>query len=241
MNIKMSNEQFFKIWRDTPLPLGFCQRIVGEIDALMYDDDPVDLTDSAQNVRRLLADLRYLSAICYREYDDLIEYLEDTVATRLHQLKGTRLEIPDEKVNLASKYGQIVNRCVCCGAVIPEGRQVCPVCETREAFSNCDNSPVTMIFHDMQTKMERGVVEAFQQIDINIDKAGVIRALEAERMRRAGELVEVVRCKDCKWSSWDCEWCLNPDLAISGDDATHLYIVPEWFCADGERKEKTDG
>ena len=22
-----------------------------------------------------------------------------------------------------------VNRCVCCGAIIPEGRQVCPICE----------------------------------------------------------------------------------------------------------------
>lgn len=35
-------------------------------------------------------------------------------------------------------YGDIVNlvdstaeRCVCCGAVIPEGRQVCPQCESR--------------------------------------------------------------------------------------------------------------
>lgn len=23
------------------------------------------------------------------------------------------------------------NRCVCCGAIIPEGRQVCPRCEAR--------------------------------------------------------------------------------------------------------------
>lgn len=23
------------------------------------------------------------------------------------------------------------NRCVCCGAIIPEGRQVCPVCEQK--------------------------------------------------------------------------------------------------------------
>jgi recombinational DNA repair protein RecR len=26
-----------------------------------------------------------------------------------------------------------VNRCVCCNAIIPEGRQVCPVCERRAA------------------------------------------------------------------------------------------------------------
>lgn len=117
MNIKMSDDQFFKIWRSSNLPPEFRRRIVGEIDMLMYDDDPVDLTDSAQNTRRLLGDLLYLSAICYREYDDLIAYTEETVAIRLQQLKGTRLEIPTE------------NRCVCCGAIIPEGRQVCPNCE----------------------------------------------------------------------------------------------------------------
>ena len=107
MNIKMSSEQFNKIWRSSDLPLAFRERIVGEIDMLMYDDDPIDLTDNAANTRRLLADLRYLSAICFREYDDLIAYLEDTVATRLHQLKGTRLEIPDVKVNLSTKYGEV--------------------------------------------------------------------------------------------------------------------------------------
>ena len=117
MKIKMSSEQFHKIWFASNLPFEFQERIVGEIDMLMYDDDPIDLTDNAANTRRLLADLRYLSAICFREYDDLIAYLEDTVATRLHQLKGTRLEIPAE------------NRCVCCGEIIPEGRQVCPNCE----------------------------------------------------------------------------------------------------------------
>ena len=129
MRIKMSDEQFFKIWRDSKLPREVRERIVGEIDMLMYDDDPIDVQDNAGYTRRLLADLRYLSAICFREYDDLIAYLEDTVATRLHQLKGTRLEIPDVKSNLSSKYGQMVNRCVCCGEIIPEGRQVCPNCD----------------------------------------------------------------------------------------------------------------
>lgn len=107
MKIKISSEQFNKIWRSSNLPIEFRERIVGEIDQLMYDDDPIDLTDNAANTRRLLADLRYLSAICFREYDDLIAYLEDTVVTRLHQLKGTRLEIPDVKVNLSTKYGEV--------------------------------------------------------------------------------------------------------------------------------------
>ena len=107
MKIKMSDEQFNKIWRSSNLPVEFRERIVGEIDMLMFDDDPVDLTDNAANTRRLLYDLRYLSAICYHELDDLLAHLEDTVAIRLHQLKGTRLEIPDVKVNLSSKYGEV--------------------------------------------------------------------------------------------------------------------------------------
>ena len=88
MNICMSEEQFNKLWRSSDLPRDFRIRIVREIDMLMYDDDPIDLTDNAANTRRLLYDLRYLSAICYRELDELLAYLEDTVATRLHQLKG---------------------------------------------------------------------------------------------------------------------------------------------------------
>lgn len=108
MKIKMSSEQFNKIWRSSDLPLAFRERIVGEIELLMYDDDPEFLRDDAANTRRILSNLRYLSAICFREYDDLIVYLKDTVAIRLQQLKGTRLEIPDVKVNLSSKYGEVL-------------------------------------------------------------------------------------------------------------------------------------
>ena len=89
MRIKMSSEQFNKIWRSSNLPVEFRERLVGEIDMLMYDDDPDDVEINAGYTRRILMDLRYLSAICFREYDDLIAYLEETVATRLHQLKGT--------------------------------------------------------------------------------------------------------------------------------------------------------
>lgn len=91
MNIKMSEEQFNKIWRSSDLPLAFRERIVGEIDMLMYDDDPIDVQINAGYTRRLLADLRYLSAICFREYDDLIAYLDDTVSVRLNQLKGVTI------------------------------------------------------------------------------------------------------------------------------------------------------
>ena len=35
------------------------------------------------------------------------------------------------KSNLSSMYGKMVDRCVCCGEIIPEGRQVCPACESK--------------------------------------------------------------------------------------------------------------
>ena len=31
------------------------------------------------------------------------------------------------------------NRCVCCGAVIPEGRMVCPICERAEDEGKAQN------------------------------------------------------------------------------------------------------
>lgn len=30
------------------------------------------------------------------------------------------------------------DRCVCCGAIIPEGRQVCPSCEKDDKLNQCD-------------------------------------------------------------------------------------------------------
>ena len=55
------------------------------------------------------------------------------------------------------------------------------------------------------------------------------------------DVVEVVRCKDCKWSNDDCSECMSPTLALGGDYTSCLYIEPNWYCANGERKEKTDG
>lgn len=54
------------------------------------------------------------------------------------------------------------------------------------------------------------------------------------------DAVEVVRCKDCKWNGDDCTWCSKPSLVLNGDYISCLCIEPGWFCADGERKEKTD-
>ena len=47
------------------------------------------------------------------------------VAVRYRELRGEL----DAKNGVLHVFAD--NRCVCCGAIIPEGRQVCPICERR--------------------------------------------------------------------------------------------------------------
>ena len=76
----------------------------------------------------------------------------------------------------------MVEKCVCCGAIIPEGRQVCPSCEEKE---NRLIDPSVLI-RDL-TAM-KSVYDA-----IALD--GIIKALKEAP---AVDAVEVVRCGKCK-------------------------------------------
>lgn len=49
---------------------------------------------------------------------------------------------------------------------------------------------------------------------------------------QGNELVAVVRCKDCKWY-----YILNGHNHCDLLDIEARDIRPDWFCADGERKE----
>lgn len=51
------------------------------------------------------------------------------------------------------------------------------------------------------------------------------------------DVVEIVRCKDCK--HFNTGWCMNEDIRemCCGDDATFFYTDPDFFCKFGERKE----
>ena len=57
------------------------------------------------------------------------------------------------------------------------------------------------------------------------------------------DAVPVVRCKDCKHGEMrkncygdDMVECSNPDSPVRDYALTALFL-PDWFCADGERKE----
>lgn len=46
---------------------------------------------------------------------------------------------------------------------------------------------------------------------------------------------ELVRCKDCKHNIGEKVW-LDGDVTIDCDNGMG-YPQPDWFCADGERKD----
>ena len=58
-------------------------------------------------------------------------------------------------------------------------------------------------------------------------------------MNKKVDMVEVVRCKDCRWGE-PTKNAYGEDRIICGNDDTYIdrYItVPaDWYCADGERK-----
>lgn len=42
-----------------------------------------------------------------------------------------RTDPTEDQANQDALPGDNVERCVCCGEIIPEGRQVCPACEKK--------------------------------------------------------------------------------------------------------------
>ena len=97
---------------------------------------------------------------------------------------------------------------------------------------------IDTIYKELRNDLDEKIMQAVLNCDIKVDKAELIRALELDKKVRNGELVEVVRCKDCKWSEpyrvasgnvyFSCtEHCVS---ALSDND----------YCSYGERKEKTD-
>lgn len=50
------------------------------------------------------------------------------------------------------------------------------------------------------------------------------------------DVTEVVRCKDCRWWERDYQSRYHPDERPC--NMLGLGTPPEWFCADGERRER---
>ena len=94
-------------------------------------------------------------------------------------------------------------------------------------------SPIKIIYTDMKTQMEEGVMKAVQNVGINVDRYELLRALQYDRDQyekgfrdgRKDRDDEIVRCKDCAKNSFT-----KCPMAI-GWQSDYDY------CSRGERKE----
>lgn len=67
-------------------------------------------------------------------------------------------------------------------------------------------------------------------------KDNLMRCIERQP---AADVVEVVRCKDCRWcdvTNWDGEILYGCDCCGGMND-----IAPDYFCSYGERKDGNEG
>ena len=111
-------------------------------------------------------------------------------------------------------------------------------------------SPVHLYMTDVQTqlikKQEEQILKAVQSVAVGVDHDELFRALKYDREQyekgyqdavREKNLVEVVRCKDCKhrvvgWSNGEYQ-CGNPYYGM----ASGVDLRDEDFCSYGERKD----
>ena len=76
----------------------------------------------------------------------------------------------------------------------------------------------------------------------DITKEAVRMAVEALE-KQTTDVVEVVRCKDCKWYEiLQLKKDGTDDCRYKPSYCTLYYRKrnPDWFCTDGERREETD-
>lgn len=62
---------------------------------------------------------------------------------------------------------------------------------------------------------------------------GQNHAIDVLRIVPTADVVPVVRCKDCRY--YNDGWCYNPNTY--DDEKTRGNTTPDWYCADGERRE----
>ena len=117
------------------------------------------------------------------------------------------------------------NRCVCCGEIIPEGMIACPNCLV--VSKRGKNMTVKEAFFSI---VEDGIAKGAGDF-VDPEALEVAAVVMAKAIR--GLLVEVVRCKDCKWyengKSYDA-YCNHPTDGMN-------YSAENDFCSYGERKE----
>ena len=91
-------------------------------------------------------------------------------------------------------------------------------------------SPIDLIIGQMNLSLEGEICKAVQNVGINVDKEELLKALQYDRNQYQKGYndrdAEIVRCKDCEHYDEQCQQCEFLDG----------IILPDYFCADGERK-----
>ena len=92
-------------------------------------------------------------------------------------------------------------------------------------------SPIEVVCTQMQSKVEEEIFKAVMKAGIYVEKDELLKALAYDRHQYQKGYNDrdrqVVRCKDCKFlGEGECMIRVG-----------WFPVKPEWFCADGERKE----
>ena len=82
------------------------------------------------------------------------------------------------------------NTCVCCGAIIPEGRQVCLICEAL-----AEHTPLTSTERGTRFRENRREDYNAYHRDYYAQHREEINA----KRRAKAERITIVRCRDCKY------------------------------------------
>ena len=101
-------------------------------------------------------------------------------------------------------------------------------------------SPINIIYGQMQLQMDDNICRAVQNVGINVDKEELLRALAYDRNQYANGYAdgrtardeEIVRCKDCKHKEKD-----GISEGFHYCNVNGLQVTDDWFCADGKRKD----
>lgn len=106
------------------------------------------------------------------------------------------------------------DRCVCCGEIVPEGRMVCQQC--------INMVKETPRFYGLYTPL-------------TFEPSLTKDACPMCKRPFNKDFVEVVRCKNCEW------WTKQKDSLQGKCILYGTYPTGNWYCANGKRKEETDG
>lgn len=112
------------------------------------------------------------------------------------------------------------NLCVCCGAVIPEGRLVCPNCERKLADAPLNLKP---------NQANREHYNAYHREYYQKHR----EKINARRRELAKEVTKVIRCKDCVFFN---RYAHYKDGTVQQMCQMGFSTTPEGFCHRAKHK-----